>query len=264
MAVLVEVKPIPAKKWHGKEGKESITRPKTITALPDETLNYKVALTPEQLEDYGKILKQDLSLQFILGDAHPFWDSRLAKVVLENNTQFFNVDNPIEAIKVAILKASKDVAPTLKDWEEGKYPEASHYIVDEREEIAAFLVADKKEKEARAKLEKLDKKEKGEIIFLMTGKIVKQQTEEFLNFELKKLFNSRLDDLITYLNQDKVETALRSLVNESVAKNIITKSGLKFLYFDQIIGNNLEEVVDYLRKEENQSFKLELMSKTDS
>ena len=50
MAKLVEVRPIEVKKWHGKKGQESFTRPKKIQALIDPvTMQYATGLTEEDI-----------------------------------------------------------------------------------------------------------------------------------------------------------------------------------------------------------------------
>ena len=47
--MLVEVRPLPEKKWHGKKGKDSFAQPKTIEVLYDEKLGaYATGLTEEE------------------------------------------------------------------------------------------------------------------------------------------------------------------------------------------------------------------------
>ena len=77
----------------------------------------------------------DLSPIFINEKSHPFWDSKTAQVKLEHKTNVFNTDRPIDEIKVKILKASDLVANSMKEYEEGKFPNALFVIFDEKEEV---------------------------------------------------------------------------------------------------------------------------------
>ena len=72
----IEVRPIERKTWHGKTGKDSFTRPKTLQALVNaETLEYATGLNTKEEEEYGKIFKQDLSKMYSHETPHLFWDS---------------------------------------------------------------------------------------------------------------------------------------------------------------------------------------------
>ena len=91
-SIKVEVRPIEAKKWHNKAGQESFTRPKKLHALVDpSTMKYATGLTEE---DRKILLKKgvsyDLSDNYNSEAPHPFWDSNMAIVKLENNTMFFD------------------------------------------------------------------------------------------------------------------------------------------------------------------------------
>ena len=67
MAIRIQVRPIDIKRWHGKTGQESFTRPKIIQALVDpNTMCYQTGLTKENAIKYGEILKLDLSDNFSL------------------------------------------------------------------------------------------------------------------------------------------------------------------------------------------------------
>ena len=94
MANLIKVKPIDTASWHGKKGYESFRKPKTIQALvnsstrtyttglnnvtiafADPTTSSEEKVLTEQ-EYYSKLLKADLTNQFVDETPHPFWDSK--------------------------------------------------------------------------------------------------------------------------------------------------------------------------------------------
>ena len=62
---LVEVRPIPETKWHGKEGKENFASPKTIQALYDQrTGGYATGLTELERKGLEDELGVDLSKRY--------------------------------------------------------------------------------------------------------------------------------------------------------------------------------------------------------
>jgi len=61
----VEIRPLDIPRWHGKQGQESFTQPHTIEALYDHnTGGYATGLTEQEVEEYQKKLKVDLTSTF--------------------------------------------------------------------------------------------------------------------------------------------------------------------------------------------------------
>jgi len=134
--MIVEVRPLQTTKWHGKIGAESFTRPKKIGALVDgQSLTYATGLTEKEVEEYSAYFKTDLGNTYDPNEPHVFWDSPRGLVKLENNTMFFNDKQIINKVKIKVMKASKYVANSMKEWEEGLWPEAHHVIFDENEQV---------------------------------------------------------------------------------------------------------------------------------
>jgi len=260
----IEVRPLPLEKWHGKSGGDSIAAPRTIFALPDETMKYQVAISEEKLLELGKQINQDLSTQFILGTEHPFWEGKMAEIKLEDKTMFFFPDIPLQAIKIGIMKSTKckDVANSLKDWRDGLYPEATHYIVDEEEEVELFAERDAKRKLVQKKVDAMPKEDKENIVFLIEGKKLNpDQAEKFVDYEMSKIIDKKFDILYDYLNRDREDINLTALIEKAVKSQIIIKEGFKYKYEGTILANNEMELIDFLKDDENQMFKLELISK---
>jgi hypothetical protein len=132
---IVEVRPLPIEKWHKKEGKETFSQPKGSQVLYDsKTGKYSTGLTDEEAEQWGKDLGLDLSNKFNPTQEHPTWSMKSWNIRLENNTMFFDTTKLIDKIKVRNMKANKFVANSLKEWKEGKWPDATHVIFDESDE----------------------------------------------------------------------------------------------------------------------------------
>lgn len=276
--MLVEIKPIEVKRWHGKTGKESFTRPKKIQALIDpETMQYKTGLdnvsrtytnpkaTEEdapkmtELEYYGSLIGKDLN-PLVSEKPHEFWDGNLAVVKLENNTIFLNTANALDYIKWKICKDSKFVANSMKEYDEGFFPEATHVIFDEAEEIEAKATKVELRKKATIECSKLSLSKKIQIIMILGDKNLKNQSSDFVEVEIDTLIQRKAKDILELISRDDEDTALHAMILEALQKSVLRKTGHKIVYFDSVLGSEVVEVVDYLKKLENQDLKLRLMA----
>lgn len=276
----VEVKPIEIKKWHGKTGKDSYTVPKVLRALVDgDTRQYatgldyinkefkdpdnaKVQLT--EAEYYAKLLKVDLSPQFIEGQQHPFWDSQGMKIKLENNTMYFDTENPMDYIKIKVMKASKYIANSMKDWEDGLFPEATHVITDEQEEIEVKASKVQIKKKAVLACNEISEDKKVQLILIIDGKNLKGKSSKFIEVELDKLIEKKASDVLRYLEMETEDVAIHALVLEALQKSVLRKQGHKFLYHDSVIGSDIYDVIKYLKEDENQDLKLRIMASVNN
>jgi hypothetical protein len=260
--MLVEVRPLEKKSWHGKKGAESFTRPKKIQALVDgEKMQYATGLTEKDIKwlKEEKGIEYDLSPHFHVDRPHPFWDSKMAEIKLENNTMFFNTDNAIEYIKVKVMKASKFVANSMREYDEGLYPEATHVIFDEAEE--ADIKASKVAIFNKAIIEanKLSKDKKVQIVMILKGKNLKGQSDNFLTVALDEVIKENPEEVLRQIGLDSAEVAVHALVLEALQKNVLRKEGHKIFYFDSLLGSDIIDVIEYLQDEVNQSLKLKIM-----
>lgn len=265
-ATIIYVKPIETQRWHQKAGQESFTRTKIIQALVDpRTMTYKTGLTKEEAEEYGEKLKVDLSNNFNIDQPHPFWDSKMAEIKLENKMQFFNMNNPMDYIKVKVMKASKFVANSQKEYDEGLYPEATHIIFDESEEVEEKASYVEKKKNAVIETAKLSKSKKIELIMILSAdndylkmKNMKGKSDNFVEVELDKLIEKRPVDVLRFLKMDKEYTSAYALVLEALQKSVLRKEGHKIMYHESIIAQDIEGAIDYLSMPENQELKLRI------
>ena len=257
----VEVRPIVRNRWHGKKGKESLVNRKVIKPFIDpNTQQYVTGLTSEDIENYKKLgVKYDLSPQMLHGQPHPFWDSSTIKIKLEDFPMFFDDGNILDSIKIKILKASKFVANSMRDFEESKYPEATHVICNELEEVEEKARKIEVIKQAYIKSNSLSKSKKLQIVLILSGKNLKDKSDSFLSVEYSKLIESNPAELLRQIGRDKEDLTLESMVLEALQKNVLVKEGHKIKYFDSILGNDIDEVVKYFKDVENQSLKLKIM-----
>lgn len=259
----VEIRPIERKKWHNKRGKESFTQPHTIQALVDaERRVYSVSLGPKRLKELEDITRYDLSLIYNTQTPHPFWDSNEGKIKLENRTMFIDPSIPLNEIKLGILKASRFVANTYQEYEEGLYPDATHYIHDERED--AELKASKIELKSQAiiKASKLSSDRKVDIIKVLTGGTLKNQSANFLTVEINKLIEADASLFLKTLEKSSKETSTLALVYDALDKGVLRKDGHNIKYLDSVLGTSEEEVAEYFMDDKNQEFTLLIKDKS--
>jgi hypothetical protein len=265
MSVKVEVRPIEAKRWHNKTGQESFTRPKKIQALVDSvSMSYATGLTEQDIKDLVKKgITHDLGDHYN-GEPHPFWDSNMAVIKLENNTMFFDPSNPLDFIKVRIMKTSKYVANSMAEYEAGAWPEATHVIYDEAEQ--AQVLASKVEIKNTAIIEasKLSLTRKVELILVLGGKNMKNQSADFVAVELDKILNKNPEEFLRHLKMDKKQVASHALVLEALQKSVLRKEGQRIFHMDSPLGIDEIEVAEYLSKDENQDIKLLIISKLNN
>ena len=275
----VEIRPLDVTKWHGHKGKESFARPKTINVLVDgETRQYATGLDyvnktfqdpdfPDndkkkitEAEYYSRLLKVDLSAIYMEDVLHPFWDSQNPKVKLENRTMFFDTDIPMEYIKIKVMKASKFVANSMKEWEEGHFPYATHVITDETEEIETKANKVQLKNNAIIELSNTPADRKIQLVLILDGKNLRGASDNTVLVEVNKLVEKKPEEVLRFLKMNKEELALNSLVIEALQKNVLKKVGHKIMYYESVIGGDVNEVISYLQLEENQDLKLRIMS----
>lgn len=271
----IEVRPIQEKKWHGHTGKNSFTRPKTLNVLIDrETRQYATGLDyvnktftdPDnektkitEAQYYSKVMKVDLSPQFIDEQAHPFWDSKAPKIKLKNETMFFDADLPLDYVKIKIMKASKFVANSMKEYEEGFFPYATHVITDESEEVEVKATKIQQKNDAIIKLSTTPKDRKIQLVLILSGTNLRGASDNAVTVEVNKLVETDPALVLRHLQMNKEEVSMHALVVEALQKNVLKKQGHKIFYFDSSIGDTIEDVTTYLSLDVNQDLKLRLM-----
>lgn len=262
---LVEVRPIERKKWHGKVGAESFTRPQTSQALVNtETMSYATGLTSEEIKELNKVVNYNLSNHFDSENPHVFWDSPMSKLKLENKTMFFDISQPLNYIKVKVMKASKYVANSQADYDEGLYPEATHVIFDESEQAEVLATKVQNEEDAIIAASEMTKDRKIAVILSLGGKNLKGQSDNFVKVELSKLIKKDTVEFLRYSNMDKETVASYALVLEAIQKSVLRKDGHKILYHDSVIGMDEMDVAAYLLDDENQELQLRIMAQVNS
>jgi hypothetical protein len=171
----------------------------------------------------------------------------------------------LDFIKIRVLKASKYVANSLKEFEDSKWPEATHYIQDEEEEAEGK--AAKVQRKARLISATMDMTldEKTNIVRLLSTKTVSGKSANFIDVELYALLDDEKnwDDYVKFVKMDKGEVTLRAKIKEALAKNILTKDGLGIYFMGDVIAADFEAAVRYFQDPNNQTIKLHILQKLE-
>jgi hypothetical protein len=259
--MLVEVRPIERKKWHGKEAQENFAQPLTIECLYDtKTGKYATGLSEDERKKLEKETGYDLSDEFT-NEPHPFWNSAIAKIKLPARTVVFDTDKPLDYIKVKVLKASKLVANSVREYNEGLYPDALFVIFDEQEEAKIKASKIQKKRKAVQLAIKMSADEKINVIQIMSGKSMRGQSQDFLDVEIDKLIEDDLEGFLKYVKMDSNEVYIRAAILEGIHRNILTKEGNNVLYMGDVIGVTLDEAVNYFLDPQNQKIKASILEK---
>lgn len=256
----VEVRVIEKESWHKKGGKESFKRPITIEALYKKG-KYSVDLTDEELKSYGEKLGVNLDTTFKTDKPHDFYCSAQGRVKLENNTMIFNTDNVIDAIKVGIMKGSPFVANSLKEYEEGLYPEATHYIFSEEEEIAVKAKKVEINNACIVAAAKMSLEEKINIAICLGDKPLKGRSQNFIDVAIDEIIKDKPVEFLTYAKKDKKENHIRATVLDALRMNVLTKEGPTICYMGDVIGYGVDEAVSWFKDPNNQVIKTSILEK---
>lgn len=260
--MLVKIKPLPRQKWHGKEGIEDFSQPVSIRALYDvDTGRYATGLDDKKRKELEKKTGFNLDDRYDPRNPHEFWDSDAAILKLPNHTIILDTNNPLEEIKYHIARASKFVANSLEEYEEGKFPEATHVIFDEEQSIKVKAKKVAVKKEAYKIAMKLTTDEKRNIIMIISGKDMSKQSNDYLDVEIDNIINNKPEEFIEYSKRDKEYINTKALILEAVMKNILRKKAEAIYYMDEMIGITIEEAVAFINDPKNQNYKVMLMEK---
>lgn len=258
----VEVRPIDTPKWHGKKGKESFTQPQSFEVLLNvNTGRYATGLTEEESVEYGKKLGVNLSDTFNPNQAHEFWGSTGGRVKLENNTMFLDTSKPLDFVRWKNMKASDQVANSMKEWKDGLWPDATHVITDESEEIEIKAVKIQQKAKATEIVSKMTQEDKLNIIQILSEKSMKGQSDSYITVELDDIIENKQEEFLRYAKLGKKELYVRAAILEAVHRNILTKEGSSIYYMSDRIGFDFDDTVKYFEDPQNQAMKIAILEK---
>lgn len=259
---IVEVKPLPLKKWHGKKDKEAFAQPKTIEALYSNKIGgYETGLSRDEEEAYGKKLGFRLDNLFNPEKEHEFWSNKIGQVKLENATIYFDTTKPLDFVKVKLIRVSKFVANSMAEWEAGKWPDATHVIFDENEEADTKATSIQKRNRAIQLAGKMNLDEKATMVLIVNKKYVKNKSLNFIDVEIDEAIEDHVDDFIRYAEMDLKDIQVRGSILEGLHRQILTEEGNSIYYMGQRIGFDIEEAMAWFQSPDNQKLKVAILER---
>lgn len=260
--MLVEIRPLEVQRWHKKKGKEAFAQDKTIEVLYSEELGkLATGLTEEQAKEYGAKLGVDLSDMYNPELPHPYWTSKASWITLPNKTTIFNDQRPSDFVKIANCKASKFVANSMAEQQAGKWPDATHVIFSEEEEMELKATKFQITQKIGIELMNASLERKIALVQILSNKTVKGRSPNFIDGILSEVIAEKPEEVLKALSMDKEEVVVRSSVLELLQKNILTKQGQAVYYMGDKIGLDYEDTVKYFKDPNNAVMKVTLLEK---
>ena len=259
---LVEVRPIKKPVWFKNEEARALIKPIKIScAVDSRTRKYSFPATENEIKDLENRLGISLDLTFKTNEDHPFFDSELSHVQLSYGSNYFETENPLDLVKLYILKGSDLVAKSLEDVEKGLYPKAKFVIIDanEDEEVKASKQALKTK--ALVEMVSLTVDRKIDMVKILTGQDVSKQSSNVIDLKLVEAINKDVEAFFNLLKRDNKEVTTESLIISLVDKRILTKEGTIIKYGDVMIGADMPSAIKYLNSPKNQVLKVQLQEK---
>lgn len=260
--MIVEVRPIDVKKWHGKKGEESFAQATSFECLYDvETGKYATGLTDEERTLLEGKTGYDLSPEFDPEKPHSFWGTNTARIKLGNKTTMFDTSKSLDMIKVKMLKANKYIANSLKELQDGLYPEAAYVIFDEAEEVKMKATRIQNRDKARKLAAAMSLDERINIVQILNGKSLRRQSPDFVTVAIDNLVEEDTMNFIKWGEMDTATTYIRASLLECLHRNILTKEGNAIYYMGDRIADTIDDAVTYFMDPDNQMLKARILEK---
>lgn len=266
----IEIRPIPnrgdIKKFS--ENLEYFSQSNTIPCLVDPvTMKYATGLSKEDIEYLKKKnFPYDISDNWVRGEAHPFWESTLAKTELKNTPTFlYPGKNDLDFIKYKYLLQSSFIYSSEEEMLSGSKPEATHYIYNESKEDEAKATKLQKRNERIEKLSKLSLKRKRDLITLIEDEDVTNRDENYLTIKIEEITTDRekSQELDKLLSQEVEDVSMLAFVKMAVYSNVLKRTNKGIFYYETNLGFGDEEVKEFLKKDENQELYLNIKKRVE-
>jgi hypothetical protein len=267
---LIEVRPIPkTNPWHGVEDADKNFDQEKVYEVfyNSQTGKYDLNMNPEEKRRMEERLGHDLDDTFDYQRPHPYFSTRPYQIRLPNRTVFFNTDIPLEAFKVQVMKSPNFgfVANSLRAWENGDYPSATHIIYDEADEVAVKASAAQLKTDVLRYASKMTLEEKAAMIRIINGESVRIQSNDYVTVAIDEISmdKKKADEFISMVTDTNRKSALliEGIIYQAIDKNIIIKQRGQLTFLGDVIGNDVDEVVRWLTEPQNSETKKILLDK---
>lgn len=266
----IEIRPIPGRNGIKKfsDNLEYFSQAHIIAPFVDPvTRKYATGLSKDDIEYLRKQnFPYDISDNYVQGEAHEFWESRIVKVELGNTPIFlYPGKNPIDFVKYKYLLVNAYIYNSEKEMLSGTKPEATHYIFNEADAIS--LKASKLERQSKLTIaiSELSLKRKRDIILILLDESTENKNEDYLTVKFDDILSNEAltSQLENLLAQTQDETSLTAEIKTALQKNVLRKTKEGIFYFETNLGYSESDVKKHLSDPKNQALYLNIKSKIE-
>ena len=256
---IIQIKPINLTKWHKKKGIEAFAQPITIEALRDNsTGGYATGLTTVERLALEAMTGYNLDSQFVENKSHEFWGSSTSWLKLPNNTMILNLNIALNFIKYKLAKANPQVANSLQEFNDGLWPEATHYIYNYKQEVEEKATKTAIKHNAFRKLDALTTPKKKMILQNFHGRSFSKASDSELIVALEDAVTKDSKKILDLINMKPEDLQVKAIVLEGLHLNILQNVKGAVMNGEHKMGNNLEDAAQYYANPQNQEDYLSL------
>lgn len=255
--MIIEIKPIEKERWHGYKRENDFSRPiKIFPVVDNETRKYRTGLTENEIEALKKMgVPYNLDSNYNRYEPHEFWDSPEVAVKLEKRTIRLNDEIPMDFIKYKYILEHPAVANSMDDYENGKYPDATHYITNSPAALKKKANLVELKKKAYEILSTLDRERKVQVIMLVLGKDVKKKADNEIEVLLDELITNNPKEAYEIMSRNPEKMEAEYIVKLALRKGVLQRDPTSIKFMDLKIGSYISEAADFLMMKENKELK---------
>jgi len=213
-------------------------------------------ITGLTLEEEKEVEKELRLKEGELNKNSDFWKNYAVHIF--DKEMLLDLDIAKDKLDYYLLRASKKVANSIKEYNEGLWPKAIYVMHDFEEEAKTENIAIQVRKKAWKKFATMSAEEMKQVLKLM-GKKADNLSNEVVENTLNKIIETDPEEFNRIVGIDNFKTRL--LVEDLLHSNYLRKMGSKYLYADDVIGYNLDEAISYLNDPKNQEILITLQEK---
>lgn len=231
------------------------------------TRKYETGLTKEDIEDLKeKGFPYDLSDNYIMGKPHPFWESQIVKIDLQNNPMFlYPGKSLIDFIKWKYLLVNSYIYSSEEQMLTGSKPQATHYIYNESEENAIKASKLEKRNKLIQDLSNISLARKRNIVLIINNENTDNKDENYLTVKFEEIINNpeKSSQLRELLDLKVEELNLRALIVSALHKNVLRRTKKGIFFFESNLGMTTVDVKRFLEKPDNNEILMSIKQKLD-
>jgi len=260
---MIEVRPIKTEGnvWELSDD-QNFKRPISILAGV-ENGKYRVDISDDRIKELAELTGLELSTKYNPQQPHPFFDSAQGRIKLENNTMFFDLKDPLNEIKVGILKGHPKVANSQEEYENGEWPEAEFVIYDAQVEVAERATKASKRMKAYSIAHKIDVEQKQALISIITGEDVRKQSVAYIDGRLDEIIEKDIETFLRYSEKAKQDVMLLGIIANARALGIINEKDGQLRFGDIALGINDAEILDNFQKISFRDIRVRIQEKVE-